>query len=93
MQELIFTTRPITASEALKLHLVNHCVEEGNAMNMSLELARGIAQVRCDEQPIKGDPGPACLGLSPGSVHLSTINVQDCRFYITVIYSVAPTCP
>lgn len=44
-QELIFTTRLVSATEALSMRLVNHCVEEGKAMGRALELARDIAQV------------------------------------------------
>jgi len=45
VQELIFSARRVCGSEALQLGLVDHCVEEGKAMERALELARDIAQV------------------------------------------------
>lgn len=45
MQELIFTARRVGGDEALVLGLVDHCVEEGKAMDRALELARDISQV------------------------------------------------
>lgn len=46
MQELILTAKRVCGSEAARLGLVDHCVEEGKAMGRALELAREMAQVR-----------------------------------------------
>jgi enoyl-CoA hydratase/carnithine racemase len=46
LQELIFTARRVSGSEAGQIGLVDHCVEPGKAMERALELARDISQVR-----------------------------------------------
>lgn len=43
-KELIFTARRVCGSEAVQLGLVDHCVEEGKALERALELAREVAQ-------------------------------------------------
>jgi enoyl-CoA hydratase/carnithine racemase len=45
VQELIYTARRVCGTEAVRLGLADHCVEEGKAMERALELAREIAQV------------------------------------------------
>lgn len=55
-QELIFTARRVCGSEAVQLGLVDHCVEEGKALERALELAREVAQVRRTEgQQVHGN--------------------------------------
>ncbi|KAF6266489.1 ClpP/crotonase-like domain-containing protein [Scenedesmus sp. NREL 46B-D3] len=43
-KELIYTARRVCGTEAVRLGLADHCVEEGKAMERALELAREIAQ-------------------------------------------------
>jgi len=45
MQELIFTAKRVGAPEAVRLGLLDHCVDQGKAMERALELARDAAQV------------------------------------------------
>jgi len=45
-KELVFTARRVAAEEAAGMGLVDHCVEEGRAMERALGLAADIAQVR-----------------------------------------------
>jgi enoyl-CoA hydratase/carnithine racemase len=49
VQELIYTARRVRGTEAVRLGLADHCVEEGKAMERALELAREIAQVRAGD--------------------------------------------
>jgi methylglutaconyl-CoA hydratase len=46
-KELVFTARRVGGEEAVALRLVDHCVEEGGALDRALEIATDIAQV-CD---------------------------------------------
>eukprot|EP00775_Hariotina_reticulata_P003240 gene3240-3517_t len=43
-KELIFTAKRVGAPEAVRLGLLDHCVDQGKAMERALELARDIAQ-------------------------------------------------
>jgi enoyl-CoA hydratase/carnithine racemase len=45
LQELIFTAKRVGAPEAVRLGLLDHCVDQGKALDRALELAREIAQV------------------------------------------------
>lgn len=44
-KELVFTGRRVGGAEAAGMGLVDHCVEEGRAMERALEIAADIAQV------------------------------------------------
>ena len=42
-KELAFTGKPITATNAKSIGLVNHCVDAGKALEVALEMARTIS--------------------------------------------------
>jgi methylglutaconyl-CoA hydratase len=44
-KELVFTARRVGGAEAAAMRLVDHCVEDGRAMERALEIAADIAQV------------------------------------------------
>lgn len=65
-QELIFTARRVGGSEAHKLGLVDHCVDEGKAMDRALELARDISQVHTHTHAAIWLCTQACCACSAG---------------------------